>query len=60
MEREDFIKIDEKSYKDYLNLDIVAFSLAYGGAMGSPGKILVVTKDANIYSMNDIFDIPLF
>lgn len=49
------IYINEKNYVDYNNLNIVAFSLAYGGAMGSPGEILVVTKDANIYSMNYVY-----
>ena len=46
------INIDEKNYGDYKNLNIVAFSLAYGGAMGNPGEILVITKEALIYSMN--------
>jgi len=46
------IYIDEKNYGDYKNLNIVAFSLAYSGAMGNPGEILVITKDARIYSMN--------
>lgn len=46
------IYIDEKNYGDYKNLDIVAFSLAYSGAMGNPGEILVITKEARIYSMN--------
>lgn len=49
------IYIDEKNYGQYSNLNIVAFSLAYGGAMGSPGEILVVTKDAKIYSMNYVY-----
>lgn len=49
------ISIDEKNYKDYLALDIVAFSFAYGGAMGSGGEILVITRDAQTYSMNYVF-----
>lgn len=49
------IYIDDKNYRDYLNLDVIAFSFAYGGAMGSPGEILVITKDTNIYSMNYVF-----
>lgn len=49
------INIDEKNYGDYRNLNIVAFSFAFGGAMGSPGEIIVITKDAKIYSMNYCF-----
>ena len=47
--------IDEKNYKEYLNLDSIAFSYAHGGAMGSGGEIIVITKDAKIYSMNYCF-----
>lgn len=49
------IYIDDKNYRDYLNLDIIAFSFAYGGAMGSGGEIIVITKEAKIYSMNYVF-----
>jgi len=49
------INIDEKNYCDYVNLNVVAFSLAYGGAMGSPGEILVVTKEALVYRMNYVY-----
>ena len=52
---DEVVYIDEKNYKDFLNLDIVAFSFAYGGAQGSPGEILVLTKDAKMYSMNYAF-----
>ena len=49
------IFINDKNYRDYLNLDVVAFSFAYGGAMGSGGEIIVITKGAGIYSMNYFF-----
>ncbi len=49
------IYIGDKNYKCYLNLDVIAFSFAYGGAMGSGGEIIVITKEANIYSMNYVF-----
>ena len=52
---EEVIYIDDKNYRDYLNLDVIAFSFAYGGAMGIGGEILVITKDTNIYSMNYVF-----
>lgn len=50
MEKE--IYINKGNYKEYANLDVVAFSYAHGGAMGVGGEIIVITKDAKIYSMN--------
>lgn len=49
------VYIDEKNYRDYLNLEVIAFSFAYGGAMGSPGEILFITNEAKTYSMNYVF-----
>jgi hypothetical protein len=49
---EDVIYIDEKNFKDYINLNVIAFSFAHGGAQGSPGEIIVITKENIIYSMN--------
>lgn len=49
------INIDDKNCLDYLNLDVIAFSFAYGGAQGCGGEILVITKAAEIYSMNYVF-----
>lgn len=49
------IYINEKNYKEYLNLPIIAFSFAYGGAQGVGGEILVITSDGGIYSMNHVF-----
>lgn len=47
--------INEKNYKDYLNLDVLAFSYAHPGAMGYGGEIIVITKEAKVYSMNYAF-----
>ncbi len=49
------IYIDNKNCWDYLNLDVIAFSFAYGGAQGSGGEILVITKVAKMYSMNYVW-----
>lgn len=49
------IYISRENYKEYINLDVVAFSYAHGGAMGVGGEIIVITKDAKIYSMNYVF-----
>ena len=49
---EDVIYIDENNYRDFLNLNVIAFSFAHGGAQGSPGEIIVITQDGQKYSMN--------
>ena len=46
------IEIDESNYQAYTNLDIVAFSFAYEGAMGEPGGIYIVDKAGQIYHAN--------
>lgn len=51
MEQE-FINLSKDNYGEHLNLDVVAFSYAHGGAMGSGGEIIVITKGAKIYGMN--------
>ena len=43
------IEISESNYQDYNNLDIIAFSFAYEGAMGEPGSIYIIDKDGQIY-----------
>ena len=49
---DEVIYINEKNYSDYLNLNVIAFSFAHGGAQGSPGEILVITREVHTYSMN--------
>lgn len=46
------IEICESNYQSYLNLDIVAFSFAYEGAMGEPGGIYIIDKAGQIYHAN--------
>lgn len=57
MEKE--IYISRENYKEYINLDVVAFSYAHGGAQGVGGEIIVITKDAKIYSMNYVYDMEI-
>lgn len=52
---EEVVFINEKNYCDYLNLHVAAFSFAYGGAQGSGGEIIVITKESHIYRMNYAF-----
>lgn len=57
MEKE--IYISKENYKEYTNLDVVAFSYAHGGAQGVGGEIIVITKDVKIYSMNYVYDMEI-
>ena len=46
------IEISEFNYQAYTELDIVAFSFAYEGAMGEPGGIYIIDKDGQMYHTN--------
>jgi len=49
------IRLSKENYIDHLFLDVVAFSYASGGAQGVGGEIIVITRDASIYSMNYVY-----
>ena len=46
------VEITESNYLNYLNIDIKAFSYAYGGAMGEGGGIYIVDANGCIYHAN--------
>lgn len=46
---ENFINITDENYAQYIPLDPIAFSMADGGAMGSPGEVIIVDKESKIY-----------
>lgn len=46
------IELSKSNYKDYLLMDLVAFSFAAPGAMGYAGRIVIVGKDAQTYFFN--------
>ena len=46
---ENFINITDENYTQYIPLDPIAFSMADGGAMGSPGEVVIVDKNSKIY-----------
>lgn len=46
------IEITESNYRDYLSLDIMAFSFAYEGAMGEMGAIYIIDWDGKIFHAN--------
>lgn len=47
---EKFTTLTEENYTKYIPLDPIAFSMAEGGAMGSPGEVIIVDKNSNIYN----------
>ena len=44
------ISLTMDNYKEYLPISMVAFSVAEGGAMGSPNEVIIVDKDNNRFS----------
>ena len=46
---ENVINITDENYTQYIPLDPIAFSMAEGGAMGSPGEVVIVDKNCKIY-----------
>ena len=52
MKTKEPILLNSKNYKSYLPLDIVAFSWAFGGAMGDAGGVNIVCKDGESYYFN--------
>ncbi len=49
------ISLSNQNYTTYLPLDPIAFSYAEGGAMGSPGQIIIIDTNRSIYVFN-IYD----
>jgi hypothetical protein len=47
---EKVITITEDNYTEYIPLDPIAFSMAEGGAMGSPGEVIIIDKNSDIYN----------
>lgn len=53
--RQRTIEIYNSNYREYIPLDIVAFSFAVSGAMGEGGGIYVITEDGNVYHANIVY-----
>ena len=43
------INLTDENFAQYIPLHPIAFSVADGGAMGSPGEVIIVDKESNIY-----------
>ena len=48
----EFIELSKENYKDYLPLDIAAFSYAFAGAMGDAGGVVIITTSGQLYNFN--------
>ena len=46
---ENVITLTEENYAQHIPLSPIAFSMADGGAMGSPGEVIIVDQESNIY-----------
>ena len=46
---ENVITLTEENYALHIPLSPIAFSMADGGAMGSPGEVIIVDQESNIY-----------
>ena len=46
---ENVITLKEENYAQHIPLSPIAFSMADGGAMGSPGEVIIVDQESNIY-----------
>lgn len=53
---QDMIHISKENYTSYRFLTPLAFSIAEGGAMGSPGQVIVVDGDKTVYEFS-LFDL---
>lgn len=51
----EIIEITKANYKEYLPLNIVAFSFASPGAMGDSGAIVIVTTGGVVYLANPFY-----
>lgn len=50
----DFINVREENVKEIKDNEVVAFTFAYGGAMGEPGNLTIISKSdkVKVYKTN--------
>ena len=53
---ENAIELQPSNYTEYLPIDIIAYSFATPGAMGSPGKVQIITKEGKFFHFNYVKD----
>ena len=49
------IELSKSNYKNYLPLNIIAFSYATGGAQGEPGGVTILDKEGNFFHFNYVY-----
>ena len=54
----DFIYVDKDNAKEIKDNEVVAFTFAYGGAMGEPGNLTLVCKsdEVRVYKTNWVYE----
>ena len=52
----DKIELTQKNYKDYIPINIIAFSFAYSGAQGEPGGVNLINDKGQIFHFNYLED----
>jgi hypothetical protein len=45
----EIISLTKENYKQYLPITAIAFSVAEGGAMGCPGRVVIIDEKSNVY-----------
>ena len=53
---ENNIELKPLNYTKYLPINIIAYSYATPGAMGSPGKVQIITKEGKFFHFNYVED----
>ena len=54
--KESKIALNPTNYKEFLPINIIAFSFAEGGAMGEGGSIIIVSDNGKSYRLNYVWD----
>ena len=52
----DKIELSKSNYKNYLPINIIAFSYATGGAQGEPGGVTILDKEGKFFHFNYVKD----
>ena len=48
----EIISLTKENYKQYLPITPIAFSVAEGGAMGYPGRVIIIDEKNDVYDFN--------
>ena len=51
----DKIELNSSNYKEFLPINIVAYSFAKSGAMGEAGGVYIISKEGQIFHLNYVY-----